>query len=427
MRRDDQISLLENDKRRDALVDLYGEEVYEIQKERYIALIERFVSLFGDEDLRFVSSPGRTELGGNHTDHNHGKVVAASIQLDSLAVVSTCSEGLVRLWSEGFPDLFTVDIETLDRKQDNEHATTALIRGILAVFKAKGLSIGGFNACISSDVLIGSGLSSSASIEVLLGKILGLLYNNDAVGTVDLALIGQKAENEFLNKPCGLMDQVACAHGGIVAIDFGEPGKPEIESVSYSFEENGYKLVVIDTGGDHIDLTDDYAAIPREMKSIAEAFGKEACRSLDGQEFIIKIPDLSARFGDRAVLRALHFFEENKRVENMVTSLKKNDIGAYLGYVRDSGNSSFKFLQNVYTSKYVSTQKVSLAIGLTEIFENFDGAVRVHGGGFAGTVQVYIKKELYNQYRQYMEHFFGPRSVTPLKIRQKGAIEVFQK
>jgi len=427
MKKEQLISQLKNDKYRDILEDLYGEKVYESQKERYIKLIERFVSLFGDENLRMVSSPGRTELGGNHTDHNLGKVLAASIQLDSLAVVSPSADGMVSLWSEGFPDLFSVDTGALERKEKNESGTTALIRGVLSVFKSRGLAIGGFNACISSDVLVGSGLSSSASLEVLLGKILGLLYNNDSVGAVDLALIGQKAENEYLNKPCGLMDQVACAYGGIVAIDFADPGKPEVESIHYSFEENGYKLLVIDTGGDHVDLTDDYAAIPLEMKMIAEAFGEEVCRNVDDREFREKIPVLSARYGDRAVLRALHFFEENKRVDSMLSSLKRNEMGSFLKDVRCSGNSSFKFLQNVYSNKSVSSQKMSLAIGLAEVFDNFDGAVRVHGGGFAGTVQVYIKKELFSQFRQYIEPFFGPRSVTPLRIRQKGAVEVFQK
>ncbi|MBB6479143.1 galactokinase [Spirochaeta isovalerica] len=422
MKNKDVLSQLEKDNLKEILHELYGEDAYVYQKKRYMSLVEKFTSRFGHNDIRIISSPGRTELGGNHTDHNHGKVLAASIQLDSLAVVAPNHSGTVTVWSEGFSGPFSVEIDALEEEPKGERATSSLIRGILSVFKSKGLKIGGFDAFITSDVLIGSGLSSSASIEVLLGKILGVLFNDDSVNAVDLAIVGQKAENDFLHKPCGLMDQVACAYGGIVAIDFADPGRPIIESLHYSFEEEGYKLLVIDTGGDHADLTDDYAAIPKEMKSVAESFGQDVCRGINQEDFFRRIPELSSRLGDRAVLRVLHFLMENDRVDRMVDSLKCNELDGYLDSVKASGDSSFKYLQNVFTSKYDTIQKVSLAIGLTEAFDGFHGAVRVHGGGFAGTVQVYIEKDKFERFRNYMEHFFGTKSVTPLKIRQKGAV-----
>lgn len=415
---------IENDQFEKQLTQLYGQDVYGRQKKRYLSLMDKFQEKFVQDEISIISTPGRTELAGNHTDHNHGCVLAGSIQLDSLAVAAASGDPLVKVYSEGFPDIIYANIESLDKEPENEHPTSALLRGVLAIFKERGLEIGGFNAFISSDVLIGSGLSSSASIEVLLGKILGTLFNDDSVDSVDLAIIGQKAENVYLKKPCGLMDQVACAFGGIVAIDFKDPSEPEIESIHYSFEDNGYKLLVIDTGGDHADLTDDYAAIPEEMMNIASSLGGNVIREISENQFYEKIPELAAQSGDRAVLRTLHFLRENERVGEMVSSLKDDDLASYLKGVQASGDSSYKYLQNVFTPKHPSSQKVSLAIGLTEFYKKFDGAVRVHGGGFAGTVQVYIKNELFEDYKKYMEHFFGTQSVTPLKIRQVGACKV---
>lgn len=402
------------------LQKLYGNEIYSIQKKRYLSLLEKFSNKFAEREIRIISSPGRTELGGNHTDHNHGRVLAASIQLDSLAVVSSCIENVVTIYSEGFSQAFSVHLDKLDVKEEGEDSTTSLIRGIVSIFKTNGKNIGGFNAYMASDVFIGSGLSSSASIEILLGKILSVLFNKDSVDSVELARIGQKAENVFLEKPCGLMDQVACAYGGIVAIDFKDTSTPVIEQINYSFEDNGYHLLVIDTGGDHADLTDDYAAIPEEMKSVAAFFGEKVCRFVNKDDFMKKIPELSETLGDRAVLRALHFFNEDERVVKMKETLQKNDLHSYLNIVQESGDSSYKFLQNVFTSKHISDQKISLAIALTESYENFSGAVRVHGGGFAGTVQVYVKNEDYYEYKEYIEQFFGNQSVTQLKIRNTG-------
>lgn len=403
---------------------LYGESVYDRQKDRYLSLIDKFSQKFSNRNISILSSPGRTELGGNHTDHNHGRVLAASVQLDTLAVVSENQDDEICIYSEGYSDIFSFKLAHLEIREINEHSTTSLIRGIASIFKNKGLKIGGFNAYITSDVLIGSGLSSSASFEILIGKILSVLFNCDVIDAVQLAMIGQKAENDFLEKPCGLMDQVACAYGGIVAIDFKDAINPEIEQLEYSFEKEGYQLLVIDTGGDHSDLTNDYAAIPAEMKSVASFFGNEVCRSIKKNDFLKKIPELINIVGDRAVLRALHFFNEDERVVQMVKYLKINDLGSYLKLVQDSGDSSYRFLQNVFTCRHVSEQKMSLAIALTESFEDFSGAVRVHGGGFAGTVQVYIPLEKYIDFKNYMEQFFGPQSVTPLKIRKNGSIKV---
>lgn len=421
----DVVKSIKDDNYRNLFDELYGPGDYTRQKERYLLLLAKFSSKFGEfRDIRIISSPGRTELAGNHTDHNHGRVLAASIQLDSLAIVSQSDDPVVRIFSEGFSSEFTVGLDCLESQSESEDPTSSLIRGVLAIFRSRGLAIGGFHAYVASDVLIGSGLSSSASFEVLIGKILGVLYNGDSIGPVDLAIIGQKAENEFLGKPCGLMDQVACAYGGIVSIDFRDPSSPLIDSIHYSFEEKGYNLLVIDTGGDHADLTDDYAAIPAEMKSIAGALGGEVCRDVEENVFMDKIPELTARFGERAVLRALHFFSENDRVAHMVDFLKDDDVDAYLEFVRKSGDSSYKYLQNVFTSKYSSSQRMSLAIALTETFPHFIGAVRVHGGGFAGTVQVYIAKERFDIYKAHMEHIYGLKSVTLLRIRQIGVVAV---
>ena len=404
--------------------ELYGQNVYEIQKKRYLDLLIKFKKYFSTEDITIVSSPGRTELGGNHTDHNHGRVLAASIQLDSIAVIAKRNDNLINVISDGFPEPFSVNTGKLTMNKNYDDSSTALIRGIATIFLSEGYNIGGFDTYISSDVLVGSGLSSSASFEILIGKTLSILYNKDSVDSVTLAKIGQKAENIFLEKPCGLMDQVACAHGGIVAIDFIEPAMPVIESIDYSFEANGYQLLVIDTGGDHADLTEDYASIPGEMKSVARFFGHDVCRSVNKNEFIEKITLLTNSLGDRAVLRALHFFNEDNRVVEMVKELRNNNLELYLKHVRESGDSSFKFLQNVFTTRHVTEQKISLAIALTESFQNFQGVVRVHGGGFAGTVQVYIKSEYYVAFKEYIEGFFGLASVTPLRIRKTGAIKV---
>ncbi len=418
------IEKITRDEYKSVLLNLYGNSAYSRQKDRYLSLLQKFSDKFTEEEITIISSPGRTELGGNHTDHNQGRVLAASIQLDTLGIVAKSGNKIATVYSEGFQGSFSVDLDKLDVKSETEDSTSSLLRGIISIFKTQGLVIGGFNAFLTSDVLIGSGLSSSASIEVFLGKILSVLFNKDSVDSVDLAKIGQKAENIFLEKPCGLMDQVACAHGGIVAIDFKDPSAPVIDRITYSFEENGFNLLVVDTGGDHADMTADYASIPAEMKSVASIFGEEVCRFVNKDEFFKKIPEIAASLGDRPVLRALHFFNEDDRVVEMVDFLKANNLDSYLKKVRQSGDSSFKFLQNVFTTKYISDQKISLAIALAESYANFTGAVRVHGGGFAGTVQIYIQNDQFDHFKKYMERFFGLGSVTRLKIRNQGSIVV---
>jgi galactokinase len=396
----------------------------EIQKKRYDRLNEKFKQTFGDTEVSFISVPGRTEIAGNHTDHNHGRVLAASIDLDSVAAVSKNNDNKVVLFSEGFPEPFSVSLDDLKPHADEAGKTSALIRGIAAQIKKEGYAIGGFNAVLQSNVLVGSGLSSSASIEVLIGGIFSCLYNDGKISSERLAIIGQYAENNYFGKPCGLMDQLACATGGIVAIDFKDPQKPEIEKVSFNFFAQDYNVVVVNTGGNHADLTEDYASIPEEMKKIAGAFGASVCREINYDMLLNNIIELRGKFGDRAVLRAMHFLEENERVSKQVNALKENNFGKFLELVKESGNSSFRWLQNCYTIKNVSEQGVSLALALTENYLGTigQGVCRVHGGGFAGTVQVFIPNKHLAGYVEFIEKIFGKGSAIALKIREQGVV-----
>lgn len=396
------------------------------QNERYEKLTQQYSKIFENKDVHYFSTPGRTEIGGNHTDHNHGRVLAASVNLDAIAAASTNNSNEVVLYSEGFDKPFIVDFNTL-KKQDSETGTTnALIRGIASRFKALGYHIGGFNACVSSDVLQGSGLSSSAAIEILIGTILNAFYNENKIDPKELAIIGQYAENEFFGKPCGLMDQMACAVGGIVTIDFKDPGNPVVEKVDFDFIQTGYQLVVVDTGGNHADLTDDYASVPTEMKSVAREMGGEVCRDFEKSDLLTKIKSLRSKTGDRAILRAFHFLNDNHRVTEQVEALKANDFSKFLSLVTASGNSSFKYLQNIYTTKNVAEQGVSLALALTEDFLSGieGGACRVHGGGFAGTIQVFLPRDALSDYIDMIESVFGKGSALVLSIRPTGTIHL---
>jgi len=298
-----------------------------------------------------------------------------------------------------------------------------LIRGITAGFKNNGHKIGGFNACISGDVLIGSGLSSSASVEILIGTIFNHLYNNSKISIEEIAIIGQYAENNYFGKPCGLMDQLACAIGGIIEIDFNQPNKPIINKIEFDFLSTGYRLIVVDTEANHADLTGDYAAIPEDMKQVAKYFNKEFCSEISLGELIQNIKSLRANVTDRAILRAIHFLEENKRVVMQISALNENDFREFLRLVNESGNSSFKYLQNIYSSKNFEVQNLSLALAMTDIFikEKGEGACRVHGGGFAGTIQVFIPEHLVEEYESYMSNIFNEKSVNVLSIRTIGA------
>lgn len=391
---------------------------------RFQNLIEKFKQTFHDDDLHLFSTPGRTEIGGNHTDHNHGRVLAGSVNLDSIAVAAKTDSNTVTMHSQGYAEPFIVNLNQLDKIAGEKETTSALIRGIAARFKQLGFAIGGFNACVTSDVLPGSGLSSSASIEVLIGTIFNYLFNNGKISPQEIAIIGQYAENEYFSKPCGLMDQTTCAVGGIVTINFEKPKQPVVKKVKFDFASQNYSLLVVDTGGNHADLTDEYASVPREMKSVAKEFNAEVCRDIHYLELIQKIKSLRPKVGDRAILRAFHFLGDNARVTEQVKALEQGDFQKFLSMVNESGNSSFKWLQNIYTTKNIHEQGVSLALAITEkyISDIGQGACRVHGGGFAGTIQVFLPNAVVAEYIKLIESVFGEGKAVVLSIRPYGTI-----
>jgi galactokinase len=408
------------------LTELYGAEKLDFAKSRYISAISEFEALYGtDRDISLFSVSGRSELSGNHTDHNFGRVIAASIDLDIIAVASASKNNIVRIKSEGFPE-DVVDFTEYDTPDPAKFgSSSSIIAGMAEGIAKNGFAIGGFDAYTTSNVLKGSGLSSSAAFEDMVGTILSHLYNDGKIDNVLIAKIAQYAENEFFGKPCGLMDQVACAAGGIVSIDFADPTAPIIEKLNFDITAAGYNLCIINTGGNHADLTGDYAAVPAEMKAVAAHFGKKVLRELTAEEVISEIPALREKVGDRAILRALHFFSENKRVGEQVASLKANDIDAFFAGVLASGRSSFCYLQNVYTCKNLSEQGLSLALCLAESYlSGKRGAWRVHGGGFAGTIQAFVHQDDTEGFRAMMDAALGQGSCLVLHIRPCGAVRV---
>ncbi len=405
------------------LEELYGKPSAAGQARRCEALAEKARAAFGGEP-RFFSSPGRTELGGNHTDHNRGRVLCAAVTLDALAAVVPSEGKDVEVWSEGWDSPFRVDFSSLLPVEAERGTTEALIRGVAEGFKEAGHAVGGFRAVVDSRVLPGSGLSSSAAMEVLFGTILSELYNEGAVPALEIARIGQKAENRHFGKPCGLMDQTASAAGGVLVIDFCDPEKPRLRRLKADFEKLGYVLAVITPGGDHADLTEDYADIPREMRAAASVFGKDTLRGLERDLFLRKLPEVRAAAGDRAALRVLHFLDEDERVLSMAKALEGRRAKRYLKLVRKSGLSSWRLLQNISPPGDPRRQSLALALALTESFLGKRGACRVHGGGFAGTMQAYVPLERLKGYREYMERLFGPGCVVPLRVRNEGACEV---
>lgn len=407
-----------------------------VQRQRCLDLLDTFAKTYGDErDVALFTVSGRSELSGNHTDHNHGCVVACSITLDMLGVAAPRADGVIRLTSAGF-DEDIVDINTYTAPDGDRFGTSAsLIAGVCAGFVKEGYAIGGFDACVVSDVFKGSGLSSSAAFEDMIGTIESHLYNGGRVDEVSVSRISQYAENAFFGKPCGLMDQVACAVGGIVAIDFGDPKAPVIEPIAFDMTEAGYQLCIVNTGGNHADLTDDYAAVPAEMKAVAAVFGKEVLRDVDEANVVNAIPTLRERLGDRAILRAMHFFAENRRVAAqkqalMAASAAKTEadrnsaLSVFFENVRASGRSSFCYLQNVYTTKNPVEQGLSLALCLCESVLDGEGAFRVHGGGFAGTVQAFVPNGKTEVFRTAMDAAFGRGACTVLGIRAVGAARI---
>ena len=393
---------------------------------RYIDAINAFVSLYGDDrDLSLFSVPGRTEVSGNHTDHNHGKVLAAAIDRDIIAVVARSENGVVRLKSEGYPE-DTVEVAASgDPTAFKDGSSQSLIAGTLDGFIRRGYAVTGFDAYTTTKVLKGSGISSSAAFEVIIGNILNHLANGGKIENEELAKIAQYAENAYFGKPCGLMDQMACAVGGFVSIDFCDPKTPVITPIPFSLSDKGYLLCIVNTGGNHADLTRDYAAVPAEMKSVAAYFGKEVLRGVTEKEIVENIPILRSAVGDRALLRALHFVRENARVEKQTEALLSGNIDEFLAGVLASGASSFRFLQNVYTNQNPSEQGLSLALCVAEgLLADKGCAYRVHGGGFAGTIQVFIKEELADGFVSVMDSLFGEGASMILSVRPEGATKI---
>ncbi len=409
---------------RPLLTELYADESrIDAQTDRYIHAIEEFERIYGSHAVEIYSAPGRSEIGGNHTDHQHGEVLAASINLDAIAVVNESQEARVQIASDGYSPI-TIDLDDLEQRKEEEGTTSALIRGVLAGMKQHGYRIGGFQAYVTSDVLIGAGLSSSAAFETLIGTILSGLYNDMSVSPIEIAIIGQFAENVYFGKPCGLMDQMACSVGSLVHIDFLEPDAPIVERVEFDLAAQGYSLCIVDTKGSHADLTADYAAIPYEMKQAAECFGKEYLRQVSREELFAGLNRVREAAGDRAALRAIHFVEENTRVGQEVAALKRGDFSGFLRIVKASGASSFQFLQNVYTNHDVTHQNVSIALAVSSSLLGEQGVSRVHGGGFAGTIQAFVKNEAVADYRTNMDQIFGAGSCNVLKIRKYGGRKV---
>ncbi len=408
------------------LCEIYPTASLDEVKDRYIRAIREFESLYGGErDVSLFSVPGRTELSGNHTDHNRGCVIAASVDLDIIAVVARRDDAIISVKSEGFPK-DTVDLTEYTAPNSAFFGRSAsIIAGVCAGFSKGGYAVGGFDAYTTSSVPGGSGLSSSAAFENMIGTILSHLYNEGKLPPVEIAKISQYAENVFFGKPCGLMDQIACAVGGIVAIDFADPSAPVVESIPFDISKAGYALCIVSTGGSHADLTEEYAAIPGEMRAAASALGADVLRQTTKDELIAAIPALRDRVGDRAILRALHFFEENERVAEQKQALCAQDLDKFLELVKSSGRSSFCYLQNVYTNKSPEEQGLSIALCLAEIYlKDKHAAWRVHGGGFAGTIQVLLPKVEAEPFKAVIDSAFGKESAKILHVRASGASKV---
>ncbi|MBE6567086.1 MAG: galactokinase [Ruminococcaceae bacterium] len=395
------------------------------QTERYTGVLREFISLYGDREACLFSVPGRTEVQGNHTDHNHGCVLAAAIDRDIIAVASPTDDGIIRVKSEGYPEDTVVLSECDDAKNFADFSSASLIAGTVGGFKKWGYQTGSFVAYTANRVLKGSGLSSSAAFEVMIGNIMNYLFNGGEINNEEIAKIAQFAENEYFGKPCGLMDQMACAVGGFVHIDFADPKNPVIDPIAFSLTDAGFVLCILNTGGNHADLNEDYASVPAEMKRVANYFGKEVLRGITEQDLIANAPVLRKTVGDRALLRAIHFVRENERVGVTASYLKAGNVEGFLQTVLASGDSSYKYLQNVYTVKNVEEQGLSLALSLAESLLAGRGcAYRVHGGGFAGTTQAFVRRELAEDYKTVTESVFGEGACMMLSIRPLGAIEI---
>ena len=408
-----------------AFRELYGDDQAELKRngKRYTDLLNQFITAFGENDAEFFSSPGRTEIGGNHTDHNWGRVLAGAVNLDNVCVAARNNTNVIRILSEGYPG-FEVDLSSLKPDKSEQFTSAALVRGICSRLSEEGFAIGGFDACIDGGVPKGSGLSSSASFEVLIGAILSYFFNDGKVDPVKNAIIGQYSENNYFGKPCGLMDQTACAMGGLITIDFEDPSKPVVKRVNFDFVATGFSLVITDTGGNHADLNDEYASLPTDMKAVAAELGAKVLRQVSLEQVLDIAPKIREKVGDRAILRAIHFQKDNQRVVDQVAALERNDFKAFLNMVVDSGYSSFMYNQNIFPVNNVREQGVSLALALSELVLKGKGAWRVHGGGFAGTIQAFVPHDLLDNYISTLGHIYGKDSCHKLFIRHQGAGKV---
>ncbi|AHW60811.1 galactokinase [Draconibacterium orientale] len=407
--------------------ELYGSDVAElkVQADRYADLMGEFEKTFGADDVSLFSSPGRTEIGGNHTDHNHGRVLAGAVNLDNIAVAAKNGTNTVRIKSAGYAQ-FEVELSDFQPNEEEFYTSTSLVKGIAAKMKENGYEIGGFDACIEGRVPKGSGLSSSASFEVLIGAIFSELFNDGKMDAVENAIIGQWSENNYFGKPCGLMDQTACSVGGLITIDFEDPANPIVKEVDFDFVSTGFSLVITDVGGGHDDPASqaEYASLPTEMKSVAAELGANVLREVTLEQIVDKIPAIRKKTGDRAILRAYHFQGDNARVVKQVEALENNDFKAFLDMVVESGYSSYMYNQNIYDIVHKDEQVVSLGLALSEMVLKGSGAWRVHGGGFGGTIQAFVPQDKLDEYVKVLEHVYGEGTCHKLFIRAKGSIKL---
>lgn len=417
------LQLLESGKSNVLMAELYGKNHVEENISRYQELVKGYENLFGDQDVLLFTSPGRTEISGNHTDHNHGKVLAGSINLDCVGVAAKNNSKEVRIVSETYHQDFTIDLEDLT-PSPKKTGTVDLTKGLLKGFLEAGHAIGGFNAYITSNVISAAGVSSSASYEMLLCAMINTFFNEGKLDAVDYAHIGKYSENHYWDKASGLLDQMACAVGGLITIDFKNPAVPAVEKISFDFAGAGHSLIIVQTGKGHADLSADYSSVPNEMKKVAQFFGKEVLADVEEADVIARINEIREFAGDRSVMRAFHFFEENKKVEAEVAALKAGNFHAFLENITASGNSSWKWLQNCYTTASVQEQGISIALALTEMFiaEKKKGACRIHGGGFAGVIMAMLPNELVDEYISFIEKAMGEGSAYRMSIRPYGAI-----
>lgn len=426
---DETLSLLEDDKGSHFFSELYGMngDILVFQKERYKNLLNEHQRIFGSGEIDLFSSPGRTEIGGNHTDHNHGKVLAASISLDCVGVASKNNDNIIRIHDITYNEDISINVLEAERKE-GEKGSLALVRGLVSGFLNYGFLVGGFDLSVSSNVISAAGVSSSAAFEMLICKIMDRLYNvarsNVEMTKVNYSLIGKYAENKYWDKQSGLLDQMSCAFGGILTIDFKNSDEPLVEKIEYDFSAQNYDLLLVNTGGNHADLSQEYSAVPGEMKEVAKELGVAFLGEATLEKLLEKIGEIRTKTGDRAVIRALHFYEENKKVDSQVKALKENNFEEFLKLITASGNSSWKWLQNCYCTSNIEEQGICYYLALTEIFINQKqaGACRVHGGGFAGVIAAYLPQSLTNEYVNYMERITGSKSIYKMSIRNYGVV-----